>query len=165
MYLCHIQENLLEMRYVAQDEVWRSCNTNLPVPSRSEFPEATSFIAVFKLSWKFRSSWFFSAAASPSTLIQRCIFVPHVRTRFCVLIVFSRCKSPCTLPIRMTACLEYLRTFRRNRTLHSRRTCQLVAACETKFNLGFEFARILSSPFSSCILFVIVSRELMELRF
>ena len=42
---------------------------------------------------------------------------------------------------------------------------ELVAACETKFNVGFDFATILSSPFSSCFLFVIVSRQLVELKF
>ena len=42
---------------------------------------------------------------------------------------------------------------------------ELVAACVTRFNVGFDFATILSSPLSSCILFAIVSRQLVELKF
>ena len=42
---------------------------------------------------------------------------------------------------------------------------ELVAAWEARFNVGFDFATILSSPFSSCILFAIVSGQLVELTF
>ena len=49
--------------------------------------------------------------------------LPRLTARRCVLlIVFSRYKSPCPLPIKMTRCPEYPQTFRRNWTLHSRRT-------------------------------------------
>ena len=99
---------------------------------------------------------------SPRTLVQNCIFLPHLRARSCVLIVFSRYRSPCALPIWMTGCPEYPLTFRRNWTLHSRRTCQ---ASEARFNVGFDFATILPSPFSSCILFAIVSGQPIELTF
>ena len=59
---------------------------------------------------------------SPRTLVQNFIFLPHLRTQRCVLIGFSRYRSPCVLPIKLTGCPEYLRTFRRNWTRHSRRT-------------------------------------------
>ena len=78
---------------------------------------------------------FFYRKESLHTLVHLCIFLANLKTRRCVLIVFSRYRSPCTFPIRLTGCLEYSRTFR----------YELVAACETKFNVGF----ILSSPFSS----------------
>ena len=40
---------------------------------------------------------------------------------------------------------------------------ELVAACEAKFNVGFDFATILSSPFSSCILFAIRAADRAEI--
>ena len=80
----------------------------------------------------------------------------HLRTRSCVLIVFSRYKSSCTPPIRLTGCPEYPATFRRNWTLQSKNLSQHEKP---------GVATILSSPLSSCVLFVIVSRQLAELRF
>ena len=41
----------------------------------------------------------------------------------------------------------------------------LSQTCDTKFNVGFDFATILFSPFSSCILFAIVLGQLVELKF
>ena len=42
---------------------------------------------------------------------------------------------------------------------------ELIAACETSFNVGFDFAKILSSHFSSCILVAIVPGQMVELKF
>ena len=84
------------------------------------------------------------------------------RTRRCVLIVFSRYRSPCALPIRMTGALSTHGLFD---AVGLGTVEELVAACVTRFNVGFDFATILSSPFSSCILFAIVSRQLVELEF
>ena len=131
------------MRNVA--DFRRSCGQNLPVPSMSEFPDATSFLVLFGFSWIFRSCWFFSGG-----------------TRRCVLIVFSRYRSPCALPIRMTGALSTHGLFD---AVGLGTVEELVAACVTRFNVGFDFATILSSPFSSCILFAIVSRQLVELEF
>ena len=60
----------------------------------------------------------------PRTYIQNCIFLPSLRTRRCVSIVLICFKFPCTWPIFSTGCFQYPRAFRRNRILHSRRTCR-----------------------------------------
>ena len=56
--------------------------------------------------------------------VQKCIFLPSLRTRRCVSIEFSCFWFPCSWPIFSTRCLEYHRAFRRNRILHSRGTCR-----------------------------------------
>ena len=61
---------------------------------------------------------------SPRTLVHLWLFLPHLRTRRCVLVGFSRHKFPCTLPILLTRCFECPQTFRCSWTLHSRRTCR-----------------------------------------
>ena len=110
-------------------DIRRWCGHIVPIPSMSEFPDATSFLVLVKFSWKFRRSWSFPAATkSPRTLVHLCIFLPHLRTRRCILIRFSLSlslyKFPCTLPILLTGCPECPRTFRCNWTLQSRRTCR-----------------------------------------
>ena len=41
---------------------------------------------------------------------------------------------------------------------------ELATVCETRFNVGFDFATILSSPVPCCILFDIASVQLAELK-
>ena len=67
---------------------------------------------------------FFCRDEFPRTYIQNCIFMPSLRTRSCVLIECFCVKFPCFWLICLTKCFEYPRTFRRNRILHSRRTCR-----------------------------------------
>ena len=115
------------------------------------------------LKGKFRCSWSSSVATSLLVLfIQPCIFLPSLRTRRCVSIVLFCFRSPCTSQIFSTRCLEHPRAFRRNRILHSHRTCR---DNEGRFIVGFDFATILSSPSCSYILFAIVLVQLVKLKF
>ena len=107
-------------------QIFGDCVANcLSLPSVSEFPEATSLLVLF---WIFMEIQMFLVSfcrdESPRTSTQNCIFLPHLRTRRCVSIRFSRHRIPCTLPILLTGCPECPRTFRCNGTLHSRRTCR-----------------------------------------
>ena len=86
-----------------------------PMP---EFPEATSFLVLVESSRKFRCSW--SSSVATSFLVPNCIFLPSLKTRPSVLIVFSCVRFPCTWPICSTRCFEYPRAFRRNWILQSK---------------------------------------------
>ena len=82
--LSHNRENLLHVRYA--------------------FPQATSLHVLFESSGKFRCSWFSSVATSLLVFSSRTApFLSRLRTRRCVLIVFSCSRSPCTSPIILTA--------------------------------------------------------------
>ena len=89
------------------------------------------------------------------------LFAILERTRRCVVIGISCVRFPCTWPICSTRCFEYLRAFRRNRTVHNWRTCRDRDGQVHRF----DFATILSSPFCSCILIAIVFGQLAELKF
>ena len=98
---------------------------------------------------------------SPRTLGPS-LLLPHLRTRRCVFLIwFSRYKFPCTFPTMLTGCPECPWIVRCNWTFCT--VEELIAACETRFNVGFDFATILSCPYSSCILFAIVPGQLAEL--
>ena len=145
--------------YIYLEIVWPYCvNTvDVLVFRRHKFPRTLQvFLEIQK------HLVLFCRYESPRTRVHLCIFLPHLRTQRCVLMRFSRHKFHCTLPIMLTGCPEFQRTFRCNWTLHSRRTCHSI---EIRFNVGFDFATILSSPCSSCILFAIVSGQLVELKF
>ena len=136
---------------VSTVDVWVSCH-------------ATSFLVLL---WHFHVNSevpgsFLCRYESPRTLVHFCIFLPHLRTRRCVLMVFSRYKSPCTLPIRLTRCPEYPRTLRCNWTLHSRRTCR-----STRDQIQRRFWLCHNPLFSFLFLhpFAIVSGQLVELKF
>ena len=59
---------------------------------------------------------FFCRDKFPCTNVQNCNFLPSLRTRRCILIVYSHVKFPCTWTICSTGCFEYPRAFRRNQT-------------------------------------------------
>ena len=59
---------------------------------------------------------FFCRDKFPCTYVQNCNFLPSLRTRRCILIVYSHVKFPCTWTICSTGCFEYPRAFRRNQT-------------------------------------------------
>ena len=61
----------------------------------------------------------------------------------------------------LTGCSEYPRQFY---ALELGAVEQLAAVCETRFNVGFDFATILSFPVTDCILFDIYSGQLAELK-
>ena len=126
----------------------------------SEFPEATNFLVLIESSRRFRCSWSSSVATSLLAL-SNCIFLPRLRTRRCVLIEFSCSMSPCTLPIILTRCLEHPRLFD---AAGFCRVEELVETGEVRFSVGFDFVTILSSPFCSCILFAIVSVQVVKLK-
>ena len=113
--------------------------------------------------WVFR----YERHESPRTLAPFCIFLPHLRTRRCVILIWvSRYGFPRTLlknqPY-LNKCSEYhpwsLDAFGLS-TVE-----ELASVFETRFNAGFDFATILSSPYPCCIIFAIVFGQLAELKF
>ena len=104
------------------DIVWPYCAITVDawVSGRNDFPHT---LQVYMEIQKFLV--LFCRNESPRTLVHFCIFLPHLRTRRCVFLIwFSRYKFACTLPILLTKCSECPWTFRCNWTLHSRRICR-----------------------------------------
>ena len=129
----------------------------------AEFPDATSFLVLLRFSWKLKCSWFFSAARSLLVLSSNIASFCHTReldaaSWLCSLawslrvLVQTSWQGALGIPVLFDA-------------IGLCTVEELVAACVTRFNVGFDFATILSSPLSSCILFAIVSRQLVELKF
>ena len=103
----------------------------------------------------------------PRTFVRFCIWKPHLRTRRCVILIWtSSGRFPCTFcAMRFEPCWLGARSFPgRFDALETGTVRELAAVCETKFNVGFDFATIISSPCSSCILFAIVLRQPAELK-
>ena len=106
-------------------DVWRLCGHIVPIPSMSEFPNATIFLVLFRFSWKSRSSWSFSAATSLLVLLSISASFCHTWELDAASWLGSLVTGcPFTLPILLTGCPECPRTFLCNWTLHSRRTCR-----------------------------------------
>ena len=118
--LSHKRENLLHVRYAVcryAEIVWPKFCLCLRFQS---FPMRRVSSYFFDSSWKFRVFLvFFCRDESPRTYIQNCIFLPSLRARRCVSIEFSCFRFPCTCHLDKVPW-----TFRRNRILHSRRTCR-----------------------------------------
>ena len=119
-------------------------------------------VDLWRLSWKFWSSRSFSAATS--LLVLSSTF-----SSFCHTWELDAASWLCSLatglPVLFQSCWQVALSF--SGLFDAIGPCtveELVAACETKFNVGFDFATILSSPFSSCILFAIVSGKPAELK-
>ena len=132
--MCNVRSRFLEI-------VWPYCaNTvDVLVSRRYEFPRT---LQVFVDIQKFLV--LFCRNESPRTLVHLCIFLSHFRTRRYVSpIWFSRCGFPCTPPILLTGALSVPRLFD---AIGLCTVEELVAACETRFNVGFNFATILASP-------------------
>ena len=105
----------------------RLCGQILPVPSLSEFPEATSFLILFSFSWKFMEFLVLLCRyASPRTLVQFLHLFATLESSTLHLDWSGSLAASlsCTPPTRLTSCPEYPRTFRRNWTLLSQRTCR-----------------------------------------
>ena len=126
----------------------------------SEFPEATSFLVLCSFSWKFRSSWFCSAATSFLLLSSNIASLCHTWELDAASWLFSLATS---LPVLFQSSWQGALTVSGLFDAIGLYTVkELVGACQTRFNVGFDCATILSSPFSSCIRFAIVSGQLAE---
>ena len=127
----------------------------LPVPSLSVFPEASSFLLLFRFSWKFRSSWFVPAAASLLVLSSNI-------GSFCYTWELDAASWLCSLATGLPELFQssWQGALNISGLFDAIGLCrdeELVAACKTRFNVCFDFATILSSPLSSWSMFAVVS--------
>ena len=126
--LSNIRENLLKMRnvgniyiYICMEIVWPCCviTVDVWVSRRYEFPRA---LHVFMEIQKFLVRC--CCNESPRTLVPFCIFLSHLRTRRCVILIWvSRYGFPRVLLKNhtfLTKCSESVGCIW---TQHSRRTC------------------------------------------
>ena len=104
---------------------------------------------------------FFCRDRFSCTRVQKCIYLPSLRTRRCVVIAISCVRFPCSLPIKMTGCPEYPSDFSTQLDFAQSKNLSSM----TRFIVGFGFATILFSSFSSFMLFAIVSGQLVKLKF
>ena len=85
------------------------------------------------------------SSESPRNCVHLCICLPHLGTRRCVI------SGALNIPGRFDA-------------FELGAVQELAAVCKTRFNVGFDFATILSSPVKCCILFDIASGQLAKLK-
>ena len=101
---------------------------------------------------------FFCRDRFPCTYVQKCIFLPSLRTRRSVLIVFFCVK----FPICSTRCFEYPQASRGSRRLQSKNLSRQMRPGSSS---ALTLPTILFSPSCSCILFAIVVVQLVKLKF
>ena len=158
--LSHNRENFPNVWNVGsrfQEIVWPySANTVVVwVSGRYEFPRTHE---VFMENQKFLV--LFCLYESPRTLVQLCIFCRTWELDAAASSAASWLGSLATsFPVLFQSCCQGALS------VPGLFDEELVAACETKFNVGFDFDTILSSPLSSCILFAIFSWQPIELKF
>ena len=97
---------------------------------------------------------------SPRNFVRLCIWLPYLRI---ILIWIFSCSSPC-IGYKTQTLTGYSKNPGRLDALELGAVEELATVCESRSSVGFDFVTILSSPFSSCILFVIVSGQLAELK-
>ena len=139
-------------------DMWKECGHTASLPSTdSDALSDTNLLVLSELSRKFRRSWFVPAATSLLVLSSLSASSCHTWELDAASFWFwvSRCGFPRILLKNhtfLTKCSEYPRTVD---ALGLNTIEELASIFETKFNVGFDFATIISSLVPSCFLFAI----------